>query len=294
VCRSISRAHRPAGAHSAYYSLADNVAQTIQYVWQHQDGCEVECYGTAENQSVTQGSSTLQAASGSSASAGTSFATADEFFAWVTNLAASFGATVQTINQLQGADCLEHCGPQDLAQEAEQRAVAVQSAAAGQPSDAAAEAATETRSAPATEPPVANGAATLTTAADASGSTDAPAGKPRRETSTRGAGDAATRRHQAARRPGAGSAPPATLSAADPASRETVPGAPGGNAADSAQPAAGDPPPTSVSPSAGASEPQTASAPERGFSGLWLTALMLAVAAAASILALRAPRNLNT
>jgi hypothetical protein len=120
---------------SDFGALAENLAETLQYVWQVQEGCEVECYGVNESQSLSQGQTTNQSATATGpqypTSAGSRFDTPESFFSWVTAFAHNVGATVQRIFQYQEAGCLEHCGEEALLQAASQGARTEQIATVG-------------------------------------------------------------------------------------------------------------------------------------------------------------------
>jgi hypothetical protein len=120
---------------SDFGALAENLAETLQYVWQVQEGCQVECYGVSQSQSVSQQLNTSQSATATGprlpTSAGAPAGSRDGFFSWVTAFAQSIGATVQWILQVQEASCLEHCSDDALLQAAGQRASTDQTSSAG-------------------------------------------------------------------------------------------------------------------------------------------------------------------
>jgi hypothetical protein len=123
-----------ATAVSDFGALAQNLAETLQYVWQVQEGCRVECYGVNESQSLSQRQTTTQSATATGRAFPTSAGSPTDglsFFSWVTAFARNIGATVQWIFQLQEASCLEHCGEEALLQAAGQRAATDQTSTAG-------------------------------------------------------------------------------------------------------------------------------------------------------------------
>jgi hypothetical protein len=124
-----------ATAVSDFGALAENLAETLQYVWQVQEGCQVECYGVSESQSLSQRQGTGQSATATGprlpTSAGSPGGVPDSFFSWVTTFAQNIGATVQWILQFEEASCLEHCGEEALLQMAAQSASTDQTSTAG-------------------------------------------------------------------------------------------------------------------------------------------------------------------
>jgi hypothetical protein len=138
------------------------LSETLQLVWQLQQGCEVECYGTSQVQVIDQGQETTQSAT----------ATADGVAlvpvlgpdgavvvpGWLVALAENLGVTIQTIYQLQEAVCAEYCEGDSQVQDAIQRADISQQADAyaGDPPAPVEEPPSEeppTQQPPATQPP---------------------------------------------------------------------------------------------------------------------------------------------
>jgi hypothetical protein len=135
-------------------ALAQNIGETIQRVWQLQEGCKVECYGISESQTISQRQATDQSASAS----GSGYPTSTDWLAngpgsvpsWLTAFAESIGATIQTIFQFEEASCLSHCGEEALVQAAAQKASTDQTSSAGDVPEAAPPA---TPTPPAADPP---------------------------------------------------------------------------------------------------------------------------------------------
>jgi hypothetical protein len=122
-------------------ATAQNVGQTIQRVWQVQQGCQVECHNASATQSLSQNQSTNQSAT---ATAGAGYpaytgSSREGFLTWLNGFAANIGATIQNIFQYQEASCLNNCVGDTQAQAAGQRAVTAQSAVAGKPPPTVAE-----------------------------------------------------------------------------------------------------------------------------------------------------------
>jgi hypothetical protein len=122
---------------------AENLSETLQYVWQLQKGCAYACYGVYQFQSSEQGQSTSQSAKATARDEddGTMLALGPDGVivlpGWLVALANNVGATIQTIYQYQEASCLERCDGGAQVQEAVQRAIVEQVATAivltGQP-----------------------------------------------------------------------------------------------------------------------------------------------------------------
>jgi hypothetical protein len=82
----------------------------------------VECHGASATQTVSQQGATTQSSTASGH---------DSFMGWLSEFAASVGATVQTIFQEQLADCVQHCTGGSQVQQALQEAHVSQTSLAG-------------------------------------------------------------------------------------------------------------------------------------------------------------------
>jgi hypothetical protein len=115
-------------------ALVGNFAETLQVVWQLQEGCRQECYGTSQSQSVTQGQDTTQVSMAASGVEPPVPAVPQVQIgvlpAWLIALATNVGATIQTIVQVQEATCERNCTGDAQVQVADQVAAVVQVAVA--------------------------------------------------------------------------------------------------------------------------------------------------------------------
>ena len=123
-------------AEAGLEAWAENLSETLQFVWQLQEGCAHECYGVSQYQSSQQGQSTNQSARATARGGGdgTMLALGPDGVivlpGWLVALANNLGATIQTIYQYQEASCLDRCEGGAQIQEAAQRALVEQVAAA--------------------------------------------------------------------------------------------------------------------------------------------------------------------
>jgi hypothetical protein len=96
-----------ADAIAAAVAGAANAAPVDQLVWQFQQGCVLECHGATSTQTLVQTSTVDQTANGGASGAVGTAPTLADLLAALANVAAN--ATVNVVEQLDRAACLDHC-----------------------------------------------------------------------------------------------------------------------------------------------------------------------------------------